>query len=151
MDPTTSPPRVTGVCADLARQLVADAEGASHDIAVEVRVRRDRARGGRGRPVGDPQQPLQGGHLRQGPQLGPGAGGGRHDRRGFDPTQPRRRHQRRPGVPGRRPSATTATLVDLAPREVRVVVDLHAGEATATVWTNDLTHDYVHENSAYSS
>jgi glutamate N-acetyltransferase/amino-acid N-acetyltransferase len=43
------------------------------------------------------------------------------------------------------------SLVDLAPREVRVVVDLHAGRATATVWTNDLTHDYVHENSAYSS
>ncbi len=36
-------------------------------------------------------------------------------------------------------------------REVHVVVDLHAGEAEATVWTNDLTHDYVHENSAYST
>src|SRR5690606_24225704 len=43
-------------------------------------------------------------------------------------------------------------LVDLAgSREVTVVVDLHAGDASATVWTNDLTHDYVHENSAYSS
>ena len=43
-------------------------------------------------------------------------------------------------------------LVDLAAdREVHVEIDLHAGAATATVWTNDLTHDYVHENSAYSS
>ncbi len=43
-------------------------------------------------------------------------------------------------------------LVDLASnREVLVEIDLHAGNATATVWTNDLTHDYVHENSAYSS
>lgn len=42
-------------------------------------------------------------------------------------------------------------LVDLSPREVHVLVELHAGDATATVWTNDLTHDYVHENSAYSS
>ena len=42
--------------------------------------------------------------------------------------------------------------VDLAAgREVHVLVDLHAGDAEATVWTNDLTHDYVHENSAYSS
>jgi glutamate N-acetyltransferase/amino-acid N-acetyltransferase len=42
--------------------------------------------------------------------------------------------------------------VDLASnREVHVEIDLHAGDATATVWTNDLTHDYVHENSAYSS
>ncbi len=29
--------------------------------------------------------------------------------------------------------------------------DLHAGPATATIWTNDLTADYVHENSAYST
>jgi glutamate N-acetyltransferase / amino-acid N-acetyltransferase len=42
--------------------------------------------------------------------------------------------------------------VDLASaREVQVLVDLHAGDARATVWTNDLTHDYVHENSAYST
>lgn len=42
-------------------------------------------------------------------------------------------------------------LVDLAPREVNIRIDLHAGSAEATIWTNDLTHDYVHENSAYSS
>ena len=29
--------------------------------------------------------------------------------------------------------------------------DLKAGDATATILTNDLTHDYVHENSAYAS
>ena len=43
------------------------------------------------------------------------------------------------------------SLVDLTAREVHVVVDLHAGGEAATIWTNDLTHDYVHENSAYSS
>ena len=32
-----------------------------------------------------------------------------------------------------------------------VVIDLKVGEATATILTNDLTHDYVHENSAYAS
>ena len=39
------------------------------------------------------------------------------------------------------------------PARVRslVEIDLHAGDASATIWTNDLTHDYVHENSAYSS
>jgi glutamate N-acetyltransferase/amino-acid N-acetyltransferase len=41
--------------------------------------------------------------------------------------------------------------VDLEPREVLVEIDLQAGEAEATILTNDLTHDYVHENSAYSS
>ncbi|WP_371672667.1 bifunctional glutamate N-acetyltransferase/amino-acid acetyltransferase ArgJ [Streptomyces sp. NBC_00289] len=42
-------------------------------------------------------------------------------------------------------------LVDMRYREVHVVADLAAGAETATIWTNDLTADYVHENSAYSS
>ncbi|PIM72078.1 bifunctional ornithine acetyltransferase/N-acetylglutamate synthase [Streptomyces sp. JV178] len=41
--------------------------------------------------------------------------------------------------------------VDMRYREVHIVADLAAGSETATVWTNDLTADYVHENSAYSS
>jgi glutamate N-acetyltransferase/amino-acid N-acetyltransferase len=40
---------------------------------------------------------------------------------------------------------------DLSGREVSVVVDLAAGQAEVTVWTNDLTAAYVHENSAYST
>jgi glutamate N-acetyltransferase/amino-acid N-acetyltransferase len=32
-----------------------------------------------------------------------------------------------------------------------VLIELHAGEASASIFTNDLTHDYVHENSAYAS
>ncbi|MCM2577076.1 bifunctional glutamate N-acetyltransferase/amino-acid acetyltransferase ArgJ [Streptomyces meridianus] len=42
-------------------------------------------------------------------------------------------------------------LVDMRYREVRITADLAAGNASAVVWTNDLTADYVHENSAYSS
>ena len=42
-------------------------------------------------------------------------------------------------------------LVDMSGRTVRIAVDLAAGDAEATVWTNDLTADYVHENSAYST
>ena len=41
--------------------------------------------------------------------------------------------------------------VDLTGRDVHIVADLHAGSATATIWTNDLSHGYVEENSAYSS
>src|SRR5659263_471799 len=60
--------------------------------------------------------------------------------------------------------STTVSEVDMQPsesirskvspvaaREVHIDIDLHAGDASATVWTNDLTHDYVHENSAYST
>ncbi|MDQ2797220.1 MAG: bifunctional glutamate N-acetyltransferase/amino-acid acetyltransferase ArgJ [Actinomycetota bacterium] len=42
-------------------------------------------------------------------------------------------------------------LVDLSGRDVHILVDLHAGEQTATIWTNDLSHAYVEENSAYST
>ncbi len=41
--------------------------------------------------------------------------------------------------------------IDLEPRQVTVTIDLKSGPTQATVWTNDLTHAYVHENSAYSS
>ncbi|MDP9117137.1 MAG: bifunctional glutamate N-acetyltransferase/amino-acid acetyltransferase ArgJ [Actinomycetota bacterium] len=41
--------------------------------------------------------------------------------------------------------------VDLSGREISIVVDLHAGSRVATIWTNDLSHAYVEENSAYSS
>jgi len=41
--------------------------------------------------------------------------------------------------------------IKLDERDVTVTIDLKSGDATATVWTNDLTHAYVHENSAYSS
>ncbi|MCQ9181407.1 bifunctional glutamate N-acetyltransferase/amino-acid acetyltransferase ArgJ [Streptomyces sp. IBSBF 2953] len=41
--------------------------------------------------------------------------------------------------------------VDMRYREVHIVADLAAGSETATIWTNDLTADYIHENSAYSS
>jgi len=42
-------------------------------------------------------------------------------------------------------------LVDLSGRDVHILVDLHAGDSVATIWTNDLSHAYVEENSAYSS
>ncbi|MGO2747532.1 bifunctional glutamate N-acetyltransferase/amino-acid acetyltransferase ArgJ [Microbacterium sp.] len=41
--------------------------------------------------------------------------------------------------------------VDLTPRATDLLIDLKVGDAEATIRTNDLTHDYVHENSAYSS
>ena len=43
------------------------------------------------------------------------------------------------------------TLVQMKDRHIHIVVDLHAGDAEATIWTNDLTADYVHENSAYTT
>lgn len=141
---------VTEVCASLARQLVADAEGASHDIAVEVRsaatefeaveVARSVTRSNLFKAAIFGKDPNWGRVL---------AAVGTTDA-AFDPTK---LDVSINGIQVCR-AATIGDdrdLVDLEPREVRVLIDLHAGDATATVWTNDLTHDYVHENSAYST
>jgi len=141
---------VTEVCLQLARQLIGDAEGARHDIEIEVRAAatvEDALEVGRaiarnnlvkcavfgadpnwGRvlaAVGTTRaafEPDQLDVLINGVQVCRGGGVG-EDRAG----------------------------VDLTDRHVQLVVDLHAGTDVATIWTNDLTHDYVHENSAYST
>jgi glutamate N-acetyltransferase/amino-acid N-acetyltransferase len=41
--------------------------------------------------------------------------------------------------------------VDLAPRDVTITVHLSAGGHAATIWTTDLTAEYVYENSAYAT
>jgi glutamate N-acetyltransferase/amino-acid N-acetyltransferase len=48
-------------------------------------------------------------------------------------------------------AAEDRAKADLSAREVEITVDLGAGADEATVWTNDLTAAYVHENSAYST
>ncbi|MFW5471680.1 bifunctional glutamate N-acetyltransferase/amino-acid acetyltransferase ArgJ [Knoellia sp. CPCC 206450] len=141
---------VTEVCASLARQLVADAEGASHDIAVEVRSAATEA------DAVEVARSVTRSNLFKAAVFGGDPNWGRvlaavgTTQAAFDPTT---LDVAINGVQVCRAAGVgdDRDLVDLGPREVRVVVDLHAGEATATVWTNDLTHDYVHENSAYST
>jgi len=48
------------------------------------------------------------------------------------------------------PDADKST-VNFDARLVEIEIDLKIGTAKATIMTNDLTHDYVHENSAYST
>jgi glutamate N-acetyltransferase/amino-acid N-acetyltransferase len=43
------------------------------------------------------------------------------------------------------------SLVSFESREVEILIDLKCGTSSATILTNDLSHDYVHENSAYST
>ncbi len=141
---------VRSVCDDLAHQLIGDAEGAHHDIAVEVvgaadeadalEVARAVARNNLFKCA------VYGGDPNWGRVLA--AVGTTHavfDADTLDVTMQGVQVCRAGGV------GEDRTLVDLSTREVRVTVDLHAGAASATIWTNDLTHEYVHENSAYSS
>jgi glutamate N-acetyltransferase/amino-acid N-acetyltransferase len=48
-------------------------------------------------------------------------------------------------------AAEDRAKVSLSERHVEIRVVLNAGEHGAVIWTNDLSHGYVHENSAYSS
>ncbi len=141
---------VTEVCGSLARQLVADAEGAHHDIAIEVRsaasevdaleVARSVARNNLFKCAVFGNDPNWGRVL-----AAVGTTAAAFEPAALDVAINGVEVCRDGGV------GEDRSLVDLSGREVRVVIDLHAGQATATVWTNDLTHDYVHENSAYST
>ena len=141
---------VTRACADLARQLIADAEGAAHDIEIEVRsaasvpdaleVARAIARNNLFKCA------VFGGDPNWGRVLAAvGTTAAVFEPASLDVSINGVQVCRAGGV------GEDRSLVDLGGREVHVVVDLHAGDRTATVWTNDLTHDYVHENSAYST
>ena len=141
---------VTKACTDLAMQLLADAEGADHEIAITVlgaaseedavEVARSVARSNLFKAAVFGNDPNWGRVLAS---IGTTAAA-------FDPAD---LDVAMNGVWVCRHStpAEDPATVDLTPREVTVTIDLKAGDARATVWTNDLTHAYVHENSAYSS
>jgi glutamate N-acetyltransferase/amino-acid N-acetyltransferase len=141
---------ITAVCAELARKLQGDAEGASHDIRIEVagaasedeavEVGRSVARSNLFKAAIFGNDPNWGRVL---------AAIGTTNAQ-FDPYQVdvsmngvRVCHAGAPDAPREQ--------VDLTPRAVHVLIELKAGASAATILTNDLTHDYVHENSAYAS
>jgi glutamate N-acetyltransferase/amino-acid N-acetyltransferase len=141
---------VTRACTDLAMQLLADAEGSDHEIAITVHgaaseddaleVGRSIARSNLFKAAVFGNDPNWGRVLAS---IGT-------TRAAFDPAD---LDVAMNGVWVCRRSAPAEdpALVDLTGREVTVTVDLKAGDHRATIWTNDLTHAYVHENSAYSS
>lgn len=47
--------------------------------------------------------------------------------------------------------AADKSLVDFSHRLVEIEISMNCGSSSATIMTNDLSHDYVHENSAYST
>jgi len=141
---------LTRVCAELARMLIGDAEGASHDIAIRSfnaaserdaeTVSRSVARSNLFKAAIFGKDPNWGRVL---------SAVGTTDA----VFEPDRLNVAINGIQICRDGSIgdDRNLVDLEPREVLVEIDLQSGDAEATIWTNDLTHDYVHENSAYSS
>ncbi|MEU1802580.1 bifunctional glutamate N-acetyltransferase/amino-acid acetyltransferase ArgJ [Streptomyces sp. NPDC019937] len=141
---------VRAVCADLARQLIGDAEGASKDIRIEVvgaateddavEVGRSIARNNLLKCAIHGEDPNWGRVLSA---IGTTSAT-------FEPDQLNVAINDvwvcKNGSVGE-----DRELVDMRYREVRITADLAAGGASAVIWANDLTADYVHENSAYSS
>ena len=141
---------LTHECKDLALQLLSDAEGSSHDIAIEVvnaaneddavEVGRSVARNNLFKAAIYGNDPNWGRIL-----AAVGV-----TKAAFDP------YDIDVFINGVRVSSKgqpdqSRDLVDLTPRLVEIQISLNAGAHSATVWTNDLTHEYVEENSAYSS
>ena len=138
------------LCTDLAMQLLADAEGADHEIAITVlnaatedeavEVGRSVARSNLFKAAVFGKDPNWGRVLAS---IGTTSAE-------FDPADLDVAMNGvwvcRKSEPDEDPAG-----VDLGGREVSVTIDLKAGHERATIWTNDLTHAYVHENSAYSS
>ncbi|WP_103535790.1 bifunctional glutamate N-acetyltransferase/amino-acid acetyltransferase ArgJ [Streptomyces sp. SM11] len=141
---------VRTVCADLARQLIGDAEGASKDIRIEVinaateddavEVGRSIARNNLLKCAIHGEDPNWGRVLSA---IGT-------TKAAFEPDRLNVAINDvwvcKSGQVGE-----DRDLVDMRYREVKVTADLAAGTESAVIWANDLTADYVHENSAYSS
>ncbi|MGH3470963.1 MAG: bifunctional glutamate N-acetyltransferase/amino-acid acetyltransferase ArgJ [Nocardioidaceae bacterium] len=141
---------LTELCNDLAQQLLRDAEGSEHDIAITVvhaatqadalEVGRAIARSSLFKCAIFGRDPNWGRIL-----ASVGTTGAAFDPADLDVAL-NDVWVCRGSAPG-----DARDLVDLKPRDVTVTVDVKAGDQAATIWTNDLTHTYVHENSAYSS
>ena len=142
--------QLTAVCADLARQLQLDAEGAGKAIAIEVvgaaserdavTVGRAVARSALLKCAIAGEDPNWGRVLSavgttdavfEPDQLNVAINGIWVCRNGY--------------------AADDRAKVDLGPRDVTITIDLSAGPASATIATTDLTVAYVHENTAYST
>ncbi len=138
------------VCADLARQLIGDAEGASKDIRIDVinAVSSDDAV--------DVARAVSRSNLLKCAIHGEDPNWGRvlsavgTTQAVFEPDKVSVAINGVWVCTNAAPDADR-NLVSMKDREVVITIDLGAGADEATLWTNDLTSDYVHENSAYSS
>jgi glutamate N-acetyltransferase/amino-acid N-acetyltransferase len=141
---------VTEVCADLGRQMIGDAEGATKDIAITVTGAASEADALEvGRAIAR-NNLLKCALYGRDPNWGRVLAAIGTTKAAFEPDELDVSMNGvmvcRGGAPGE-----ARELVDLSGREITIVSDLHAGDVELTIWTNDLTDGYVYENSAYST
>ncbi|MEV6301814.1 bifunctional glutamate N-acetyltransferase/amino-acid acetyltransferase ArgJ [Actinoplanes sp. NPDC051861] len=141
---------VTDVCHDLAQQLIGDAEGATKHIAIEVAGAASEADAVQvGRTVAR-NNLVKTALFGNDPNWGRILAAVGTTSAAFEPDRVDVAVNNvwvcRGGA-----AAEGRSKVDLSGRDVTITVHLHEGEMGATIWTTDLSHAYVHENSAYSS
>ena len=142
---------LTKVCQDLALQLIGDAEGASHDIHVRTLGAASEA------DAEEVSRAVSRSNLFKTAIFGNDPNWGRilsevgTTSATFDPENVNVTINGVQVCTGGGIGQDRSLVNLAADRKVTVDIDLGAGQHEATIWTNDLTHDYVHENSAYSS
>jgi glutamate N-acetyltransferase/amino-acid N-acetyltransferase len=138
------------VCGSLADQLIADAEGSTKTVAIKVlhaATEQDAVEVGRACARNNLlKAAIFGGDPNWGRVLAAAGTANAH-------LDPLKIDVRLNGVQVCTNSAPDAdkTTVNFTARLVEIEIDLKVGKSEATILTNDLSHDYVHENSAYSS
>jgi glutamate N-acetyltransferase/amino-acid N-acetyltransferase len=141
---------VTALCHDLAQQLIADAEGATKHVAIDVLGAASEADAVQiGRAIAR-NNLVKTALFGKDPNWGRILAAVGTTSAAFEPD---RIDVAVNGIWVCRGGAAAEdrSKVDLSGRDVSIQVHLHEGEMTATIWTTDLSHAYVHENSAYSS
>ncbi|MET0493779.1 MAG: bifunctional glutamate N-acetyltransferase/amino-acid acetyltransferase ArgJ [Actinoplanes sp.] len=141
---------VTAACHDLAQQLIADAEGATKHIAIEVLGAQSEADAVEIGRVVARNNLVKTALFGNDPNWGRILAAVGTTQAAFAPDR------LDVGINGvwvcrGGSAAEDRSKVDLSGRDVTIQVHLHEGEMSATIWTTDLSHAYVHENSAYSS
>ena len=150
VDAATLESAVTSALDQLGRQLIADAEGAQHDIAVTVTNAANEADAVEVARAVSRSSLFKCAVFGQDPNWGRVVAAVGTTEAAFDPSELDVVFN---GVQVCRSAGIgdDPATVDLSGREVHVVIDLHAGTEQATVWTNDLTYGYVQENAEYST
>jgi glutamate N-acetyltransferase / amino-acid N-acetyltransferase len=138
------------VCGSLADQLIADAEGSTKTVAIKVvnaATEKDAVEVGRACARNNLlKAAIFGGDPNWGRVLAAAGTADAH----LDPLTIDVKLNGVQVCTNSAPDADKLT-VNFSARLVEIEIDLKVGSSTATILTNDLSHDYVHENSAYSS
>ncbi|RYQ30471.1 bifunctional glutamate N-acetyltransferase/amino-acid acetyltransferase ArgJ [Bifidobacterium pseudolongum] len=144
---------IANCCASLARQIIGDGEGASHDIRITVAgaTSEDAALAcGRAIAASNLLKCAISGNDPNWGRIVSSLGTVPADVAPYDPDEVTVDVNGVRICDGGKPGHDRSE-VDMTPRQIDIDVDLHAGTSAATVWTDDLTHEYVHINADYES